>query len=218
MELYFSPLACSMVPRIVADEAAVPLVFREVELYVKRFTAGGTDYLAEAPRGLVPVLVMDDGERLSEVSAIVQFLAERAPERGLLGVGARDRYRVLEGLSTAATEVHKRVLFVLGSATAPAEAKAHAREVAPRIFADLSRSIGVRPFYAGDAFTVADAYFAWAMVVARIFGLELAELEGYAARLFAQPSVARAIALETPLGQASWRRQRDAVGKVPWAR
>lgn len=218
MELYFSPLACSMVARIVADEAGVALAYREVDLYTKRFTEAGTDYVTEAPRGLVPVLVMDDGERLTEVSAIVHCLAEHASGRNLLGSSARERYRVLEGLSVAATEIHKRVLFVLGSSSSPAEARAHARKLAPRLFEELARSVGTKPFYAGDAFSVADAYLAWAMVVARIFGLELGAVEGYAARLSAVPSVARAVALETPLGQASWRRQRDAVGPAPWAR
>jgi glutathione S-transferase len=218
MELYFSPLACSMVVRIVADAADVPLTFREVELYVKQFTADGSDYVTAAPRGQVPVLVLDDGERLTEVLAISHYLAELRPDRGLLGATPRERHRVLEGTSLAATEVHKRILFVLGNATAPAEARAHARATAPRIFADVARTLGPRPFWAGERFSIADAYFAWALVVARIFGLDPGPLADYARRLAAVPSVARAITVETPLGQASWRRQREAVGTAPWAR
>ena len=215
MELYFSPLACSMAARIVAYEAEVPLTYREVELYVKRFTESGADYLAEIPRGQVPVLVMDDGDRLVEVSAIVQYLAEKRPE--LLGGTTRERWRVLEGLSFAATEVHKRILFVLGSREVPPEARAHARASAPRVLRDVARAIGSKPFYAGDRFTVADAYLAWATVIARVFGLELGDLEAYAARVAAVPSVARAIATEMPLGERSWKRQRGAVGAAPWS-
>jgi len=216
MELYFAPLACSMVARIVAEEAEVPLTYREVELYVKRFTASGADYLAEVPRGQVPVLVMDDGERLVEVSAIVQCLAASRP--ALVGETPRERYRVLEGLSTAATEVHKRILSIVGSRDAPAEAKAHARASAPSVFRDVARAIGSKPFYAGDRFTVADAYLAWATVIARVFGLELGELEPYAARTATVPSVARALAIEMPLGRASWKRQQKEIGDAPWSR
>jgi glutathione S-transferase len=218
MELYFAPYACSMVVRIVADEADVPLTYREVEVYAKRFTEGGADYLAAAPRGQVPVLVLDDGDTLTEVSAIVQCIADMSPERGLLGTSPREHYRVLEGLNFAATEVHKRLLFVLGSQFSPSQARAYAREVAPRIFGDLARLVGTRPFYAGERFTIADAYFAWTLVMARTFRLDLSAVEPYAARLVERASVARALAVETPLVQASWRRQKEVVGEPPWLR
>jgi glutathione S-transferase len=218
MELYFAPYACSMVVRIVADAADVQLTYREVEIYEKRFTEGGADYLAAAPRGQVPVLVLDDGGTLTEVSAIVHYIADMRPESGLVSTSVHERYRVLEGLSFAATEVHKRLIFVLGSQSAPSEARAHAREVAPRIFGDLARLLGPRSFYAGERFTVADAYFAWTLVMARTFRLDLSAVGAYAARLAEHPSVARALEVETPLAQASWRRQRDVVGEPPWLR
>jgi glutathione S-transferase len=218
MELYFAPFACSMVPRIVADEAGVALDYREVEIYAKRFTASGADYVASAPRAQVPVLVTGDGDALSEVQAIVHLLADLAPERRLLGASPRERYRVLEGLSFAATEIHKRVLYVLGNVEAPAEARSLARAVAPRLFGDLARALGAKPFYAGERFTLADAYLAWTIVVARMFRLDVSPVDGYAARLLEHPSVARAIAVETPLAQASWRRQRELVGEPPWLR
>jgi glutathione S-transferase len=218
MELYFSPYACSMAVRIVADEAGVPLTYREVELYTKRFTEGGADYLAVNPRGQVPVLVMDGGDTLAEVSAIVHCLADLSPQRSLMGSSERERYRVLEGLNFTATEIHKRLFYVLGTESSPPEARAHARKTAPRVFADLARALGTRPFYAGARFTVADAYLAWAFIMARTFRLDPAPLEGYAARLTAYPAVARALEIETPLALASWGRQRSVVGEPPWLR
>lgn len=218
MELYFAPYACSMAVRIVADAAGVALAYREVDLYAKRFADGGGDYLAVNPRGQVPVLVFDDGDTLVEVGAIVQYLAGMEPQGGLMGASNRERYRVLEGLSFAATEVHKRLLFVLGTQASPKEARAHARETAPTVFTDLARAVGSRPFYAGDRFTVADAYLAWAFIMARTFRLDLAPVEAYAARLAGFPSVARALEIETPLAQASWRRQRSVIGEPPWLR
>jgi glutathione S-transferase len=218
MELYFAPYACSMAVRIIADEAGVPLVFREVELYVKRFTEGGADYLAVNPRGQVPLLVMDDGDTLAEVSAIVHCLADRNPQRSLMGSSERERYRVLEGLSFTATEFHKRLIYVLGTESSPPQARAHARQTAPTVFADLARALGTRPFYAGELFTVADAYLAWAFIMAKTFRLDPSPLEGYAARLVAYPSVARALEIETPLALASWRRQQSVIGEAPWLR
>ena len=218
MDLYFSPYACSMVVRIVADAAGVALALREVDLYTKRCTGDGADYLAVNPRGQVPVLVLDDGDHLVEVGAITQYLVARSPGSGLMGGSERERFRTLEGLSFAATEVHKRILFPLGALATPPAARAHARDSAPTVLADLARALGSRPFYAGDQFTVADAYLAWAFIIARTFRLELSPIEDYAARLAAVPSVARAIAAETPLALASWRRQRDGLGQAPWLR
>jgi hypothetical protein len=51
--------------------------------------------------------------------------------------------------------------------------------------------------------------------MARTFGLDLSAVAAYAARLVERPSVARALEVETPLAQASWRRQRDMVGEPP---
>lgn len=218
MELYFAPYACSMAVRIVADAAAVALEYREVDLYAKRFADGGGDYLAVNPRGQVPVLLMDDGDAMVEVGAIVQYLAATKPQSRLMGASDRERYRVLEGLSFAATEVHKRLLFVLGTQSSPTEARAHARQTAPTVFADLVRAMGSRPFYAGEHFTVADAYLAWAFIMARTFRLDLSPVETYAVRLAAFPSVACALEIETPLAQASWRRQRSVIGEPPWLR
>jgi glutathione S-transferase len=218
MELYFAPYACSMAVRIVADEAGAALGYREIDLYAKRFADDGGDYLAINPRGQVPVLVVDDGDTLVEVGAILQLLAATNPAAGLMGGSDRERYRILEGLSFAATEVHKRLLYVLGTQSSPPEARAHARQSAPTVFADLARAMGTRPFYAGDHFTVADAYFAWALILARTFRLDLSPIEAYANRLASHPSVARALAIETPLVQSSWRRQRDAIGEPPWLR
>lgn len=218
MELYFAPYACSMVVRIVAEEAGVELTYREIDLYAKRFADGDGDYLAANPRGQVPVLFVDERDTLVEVSAIVQCIAAKRPECDLMGASERERYKVLEGLSFAATEVHKRLLFVLGTQASPAEAREHARQSAPIVFADLARAQGGRSFYAGESFSVADAYLAWAFIMARTFRLDLTPIGAYAERLASVPSVARALATETPLAQASWRRQRGAIGEAPWLR
>ncbi|MBX3210963.1 MAG: glutathione S-transferase N-terminal domain-containing protein [Labilithrix sp.] len=218
MELYFAPYACSMAVRIVADAAGVELTYREVDLYARRFADGEGDYPTANPRGQVPLLLLDDRDTLVEVSAIVQYLAAKKPEGDLMGASDRERYKVLEGLSFAATEVHKRLLFVLGAQGSPTEARTYARQSAPAVFAHVARAVDGRPFYAGESFTVADAYFAWAFIVARTFRLDLTPVEPYAERLAALPSVARALEIETPLAHASWRRQRGLIGEAPWLR
>ena len=55
----------------------------------------GDDYLAVVPEGTVPVLVLDDGSRLTEVIAIVHYLEQLYPERPLLGETPTEKAMVL---------------------------------------------------------------------------------------------------------------------------
>ena len=70
----------------------------------------GADYLAITPKGQVPALLLDDGSLLTEGVAIVQYLADRVPNRNLIpAAGTLSRYHAIEWLNYIATELHKRV-------------------------------------------------------------------------------------------------------------
>src|SRR5580692_4855608 len=75
MNLYFSPMACSLASRIALYEAgAADVRFIEVDPKSKR-THDGADYREIYALGLVPLLRLDDGSLLSENAAILQYLA-----------------------------------------------------------------------------------------------------------------------------------------------
>src|ERR1700678_1257474 len=79
MELYFSPMACSLASRIALYEAgAKDAAFIEVDPKTK-YTLDGVDYRGVYPLGLVPLLRLDDGALLSENAAILQYIAARYP-------------------------------------------------------------------------------------------------------------------------------------------
>lgn len=81
MQLYFSPLACSMASRIALYEANAPARFIEVDPKTKR-TLEGEDFLAVTPLGLVPVIRTDEGELLTENAAILQYIGTAIRQRG----------------------------------------------------------------------------------------------------------------------------------------
>src|ERR1700734_3331023 len=83
MDLYFSPLACSMATRIALAEAGGTANMIEIDPANKKVLATGEDYFAVNPLGLVPALRTDDGEVLTENAAILQFIADRFPAAGL---------------------------------------------------------------------------------------------------------------------------------------
>ena len=83
MDLYFSPMACSLASRIALYEAgAADVRFIEVDPKSKR-TLDGADYREIYPLGLVPLLRLDDGSLLSENAAILQYIASRYPDAEL---------------------------------------------------------------------------------------------------------------------------------------
>jgi glutathione S-transferase len=107
MKLYYSPAACSLSPHIALCETG--LKFDAVLVNTKAHTlADGTDYYAINALGYVPLLELDDGTRLTEGAAIVQYIADQAPEKNLAPAnGTLARYQLQSMLNFISTELHK---------------------------------------------------------------------------------------------------------------
>src|SRR5258707_4904971 len=107
MKLYYSPGACSLSPHIALHEAGIP--FEHVMASTKtHLLADGTDYYTINPKGYVPLLELDSGERLAEGPAIVQYIADQVPDKKLAPPnGTMQRYQLQEWLIFIGTEVHK---------------------------------------------------------------------------------------------------------------
>jgi glutathione S-transferase len=106
-KLYYSPGACSLSPHIVLREAGLP--FTPVMASTKTHQlADGTDYYTINPKGYVPLLELDNGQRLSEGPAIVQYIADQVPASKLAPAnGTFERYRLQEWLNFITSELHK---------------------------------------------------------------------------------------------------------------
>jgi glutathione S-transferase len=198
MKLYYSPGACSLSPHIVLHEAGLP--FQPVLASTKTHKLqDGTDFYTLNPKGYVPLLELDNGERLSEGPAIVQYIADQVPDKGLAPpAGTMARYRLMEWLTFIGTELHKSFspLFTPGM---PDEAKTIYRERLLRRFAWVDQELASRTWLMGDTFTVADAYL---FTVARWCGFvgvditDLAHLQAWIARVAARPAVQAAMKAE----------------------
>src|SRR5438874_13136747 len=107
MKLYFSPGACSLSPHIALLEAGLEFKLERVDLRAKQLESGA-DFLTINPKGYVPALELKDGAVLTEGPAIVQFIADLAPDRQLAPAnGTLERYRLIEWLNFISTELHK---------------------------------------------------------------------------------------------------------------
>ncbi|MBP1861474.1 glutathione transferase GstA [Rhizobium herbae] len=158
MKLYHAPGACSTASRIVLEEAGI--AFETVEVNVRDKTlADGTSFLAINPKGQVPALVLGNGEVLTEGAVIIQYIADQAPESGLLPPpGNLERYRVLEWTNYIATELHKTFSPLMRPNTPPEFAAITKAALLPRVFGVLNDRLAASDYLAGATFSIADAY------------------------------------------------------------
>src|SRR5882762_8386128 len=84
LTLYFAPGSSSMAVHIALNEIGVPFEGRPMSFAKDELRSPG--YLALNPEGKVPTLVID-GRPLTEVAAILHYLAKRFPEADLLPRG-----------------------------------------------------------------------------------------------------------------------------------
>jgi glutathione S-transferase len=157
MELYFSPGACSLSPHIIACEAGIPLELIKVDLGGKQ-TETGEDFLKLNPNGYVPVLILDDGNKLMEGPAIIQYLADLAPGKKLAPTaGTFERYQLQQWLNFISTEIHKSFSPLFRPA-APKATKQFAIETLTARLETTAAHLTVHPYLLGENFSVADAY------------------------------------------------------------
>lgn len=200
MELYFSPLACSMATRIVFYEAGYEATYIQVDTRRKQLANGG-DFLEINPVGQVPVLRTDEGALLMENTAILPYVADRLPQAHLAPAGGFERARLQQWLGFIGTELHKALFVPLLDPNAGDEIKRYAREKV-----DLRLNLLATHFaeheWLLDTFSVADAYLAVVLNWARYCDVDIAQwptVAAYFKRVIARPAVARAMNEELAL-------------------
>jgi len=190
MKLYHAPGACSLAPHIALNEAGLDFDAVKVDLK-KHQLADGTDYYTINPKGSVPLLELPDGQRLSEVAVILQYIADRKPGTLAPAFGSMERYRLMEWLNFIATEIHKQ-FGPLWDPSTPDVTKERQRAVLAKRFDYLAKTLSVQPYLTGETFSVADAYLFTVVNWAGMLNVDLAPwpaLQQFQARVAARPKV-----------------------------
>lgn len=174
MKLYYSPGACSLAPHIVLREAGCNFEIERVDIPAKK-TASGADYWEINPKGYVPALKLDDGDVLTEVAVILQYIADQNQAANLAPrFGSIQRYHLLEWLNFIATEVHKQIGALFNPKMTP-EMKVVQVGVIERRMNALDKMLAGRQFLMGDAFSIADAYLFNIMLWAKKHEIDIAK-------------------------------------------
>lgn len=199
MKLYYSTGSCSLSPRIALHEAG--LAYQGVLAPTStKLLPDGSDYRAINAKGYVPMLELDDGTRLTEGAAIVQYIADQAPASQLAPAnGTLARYQLQEWLNFIASEIHKAGFGVFFN---PASNDAFKAAAGTRLAGRLqwiNQQLEGKTWLMGEHFTVADGYLFnvtnWSVPT----GVDLQpypNLLAWRARVAARPAVQAAMQAE----------------------
>ncbi len=156
----------------------------------------GTDYYSINPLGYVPLLELDDGTRLTEGPAIVQYIADQVPEKKLAPAnGTLARYKMQSLLNFIGTELHKGFGPLFNAAT-PAEYKTIAIDKLLSRLKWVDGQLSGKQYLMGDSFSVADPYLFTVTNWAPRVGVDISGFNNIAAfreRMAARPAVQAAM-------------------------
>ncbi len=198
MKLYYSPGACSLSAHIALEEAG--LDYEAIAAPTKTHKlADGTDYYTINPLGYVPLLVFNDGTKLREGPAIVQYIADQVPAKNLAPAnGTMARYKLQEWLTFIGTELHKNFGPLFTPGTTDDVKTATKDRIAGRL-KWVEGELAGKHYLMGETYTVADGYLFTVTNWAAHVGLNLspyANLLAYRARIAVRPAVVAAMKAE----------------------
>ena len=189
LTLYFAPGSSSMAPHIALHEIGTPFESRPLSFGTKENRDPA--FLTINPEGKVPTLLID-GQPLTEVAAILFYLARRFPEAGLLPANdVEAEAQVVSWMSFIAATVHP----------ARRQGPEHARTV----YNMADRRLGGQEWAVGR-FSIADIHLfrlfwrfrGWLNPAAH----EFPHLSAHYERMMARPAVRRTIEIESAIGYA----------------
>jgi glutathione S-transferase len=187
LTLYFAPGSSSMAPHIALHEVGAAFEPRPVSFRQRENRSA--EYLALNPEGKVPTLLID-GRPLTEVAAILFYLARTFPAAGLLPEGAEAGAQVVSWMSFAASTLH------------PARRRGLAHATAVWRIAD--QRLGQRQWMMGDRYSIADIHvfrLYWRMNASlKPAPGTFPNLARHHDRMLVRPAVARTIRDEAAIG------------------
>lgn len=206
MKLYTAAGACSTACHIALQESGVPF-----ETKMMSFDSGDFDapaFVALNPKGYVPMLEIESGKILNEGAAILQYIADQAPEKNLFPVKGFEKYKALEWLNYISTELHKGFspLFSADRVFGGAEMEAaKAKYIASTLenlnerFQYVNQALEGKNYILGNQYSVVDAYLFTVLSWAKWTNVDLSSYKNivsFQGRVFERPGTQRAFKTE----------------------
>lgn len=201
MKLYYTPGACSLATHITLQETNADFTLEKVDLATHR-TESGVDFTTINPKGYVPVLELDDGGVLTEVPAILLYLADHMDKNLVPTAGCMERYHFYSWLNFITSELHKS-FGPLFKPDTPEAWKTQLKQALAKRCEQVAAQLEGKQFLLGDGYTVADAYLFTVLSWSPWVQFDLAPwpaINEYLGRIAARPAVKAALKNEGLLG------------------
>lgn len=190
--LFHAPGTCSLAVRMAAAESAVPLDIVSVDWESKALEGGG-NLRDHHPLGLVSTLQLDDGQVLTENTAILLWLQAQSPKPGFRrDPGDPDYYQLVQWLAFISTELHKQLLRIVLYGEATDAVKDRFRALANSRLAMLDQHLQQHENLLGPDISAADAYLIWFLTMtdrARVSLDGFDALKAYKSRHHQNPAI-----------------------------
>jgi glutathione S-transferase len=157
LKLYYSPGACAMASHIALEESG--LDYELVKIDLKKGEQRTPEYLAVNPAGVTPALATDHGV-LTENAVIMAYVAEQAPQAGLVDADDRFAFNKMQSFNGfLGASLHPAIGRVLFSRPPlEGEVRDQALHAALAKYDLVERHFLQGPWVMGGAYTVADGY------------------------------------------------------------
>ena len=204
MILYYAPTACSIAPHIALEEIGAEFEPRRIDL--AKGEQASPEFLKVNPRGRVPAMIID-GAVVTEVPALLTFIAGLKPEAGLIPrPGTLAHARCFEWLGFLSSTLHvayaqfRRPGRFLGEGSSCwEELSGEGRRITTGLYSEVERRLG-DGWAAGDAYSIADIYLfpfhGWAWRFDVDAAAEYPKWTALVERLKQRPAVKRVLATE----------------------
>jgi glutathione S-transferase len=199
MKLYYSPGACSLAPHIVLKESGLAFDLVKADLKTHTLAADGSDYYQTTSKGQVPLLELDNAQRLTEGPVISQYIADQVSDKNLAPAnGTMARYRLQEWLNFVTSELHKGIGGLFNPMMND-DGKAVIRSRALDKLRWVDAQLEGKAYLMGDTFSIADAYLFTVTNWTGHTGIDISglkNLSAFQARMAARPAVQAALKAE----------------------
>lgn len=203
LKLYTAAGSCSTACHIALQEAGIPFESKLVEFDTGFFDS--KDFLSANPKGYVPFLEIGQGCTLTEGAAIMQYVAEQAPEKNLMPTKGFERFKALEWLNFVATELHKPMgsLFMAETLVPDATARGHFVETVTQMlkarFDFINTKLDGNNFLMGEQYCIADGYLFTILSWAKHLKIDLSaykNIVNFQNKVYERPATQRAFKAE----------------------
>ena len=203
LKLYYSPGVCSMASHITLEETGAG--YEPQPTLLPKGEHQSEAYLKVNPRGKVPALQLDDGQVLTENTAILSYLARQYPQAKMWPSDPVGEARAISTMAWFSNTVHPSFTHIMRPErfTTDAGGVEPIKEQGKKAFwancQEIDRMLAGKEWIMGSQYTVCDPYalvfYGWGTRI----NLPMKELANYTAhkdRMLKRPAVRRILERE----------------------